>query len=157
MKYIFDTSAFITLFRDGIYDKDVFPTLWENFYALVSAQQIVSVREARREIERVDDDLAAWARENSNLFYAPNERETQFIQKLFFNAHFQGLIEHKKIVRGGFVADPFVIAFAHDISGCVVTQEKYKPNAPCIPVICKKYKIQCVNLAGFMQTENWRF
>ena len=157
MRYIFDTSAFITLFRDGIYDKDVFPTLWENFYALVSAQQIVSVREARREIERADDDLAAWARENSNLFYAPNERETQFIQKLFSNAHFQGLIEHKKIVRGGFVADPFVIAFAHDISGCVVTQEKDKPNAPCIPAICRHYNIQCVNLAGFMQAENWRF
>lgn len=157
MRYIFDTGAFIALFRDGIYDRDVFPTLWENFDALVSERQIVSVREARREIEGIDDDLAAWAKGNPNLFSAPNKQETQFIEKLFAISHFQGLIEHKKIVSGGFVADPFVIALAHDTNGCVVTQEKNKPNVPCIPTICQHYKIQCVNLVGFMQKEKWRF
>ena len=157
MRYIFDTSAFITLFRDGIYDRDVFPTLWKNFDAIVSEQRIFSVREARREIESRVDGLAAWVKENSNLFRAPNERQTRFLKELFDNRHFRGLIKHRKIVSGGYEADPFVIAFAYDTGGCVVTQEKDKPNAPCIPVICRNYNIQCVNLVGFMQAENWRF
>lgn len=157
MKYIFDTSAFIALFRKDNYDKDVFPTLWENFDMLVSVQQIISAREVRREIESKDDDLAAWAKKHSNLFHAPSERQTEFIKDLFSDSHFQGLIKYKKIVSGGYEADPFVIAYAYDVSGCVVTQEKNKPNAPCIPAICGEYEIQCVNLVGFMRKEKWQF
>ena len=157
MRYVFDTSAFITLFRDGNYDKEIFPTLWDNFDELIAVQQIISVREVRREIEQIDDDLAFWAKIHSWLFYEPNERQTQFIRELFTNLHFQGLVRHKSIVSGGPVADPFVIALAHDIGGYVVTQEKEKPNAPCIPGICRNYHIQCVNLAGFMHRENWEF
>lgn len=157
MKYIFDTSTFIALFRKGIYDRDVFSTLWKNFDALVSKRQIISVREVRREIDRKDDVLASWSKKHAELFHEPNENQTRFIRKLFVNPHFQGLVKHKKIVGGGREADPFVIAYAHDVSGCVVTQEKNKPNAPCIPAICEHYHIQCVNLVGFMRAENWQF
>ena len=157
MIYVLDTSAFIRLFRTGNYDKEIFPTLWVNFDELVEARQIISVREARREIERIDDDLAFWAKEHSELFYEPNDRQTRFVRNLFTNSHFQGLVKHKMIVSGGPVADPFVIALAHDVGGCVVTQEKDKPNAPCIPGICKNYKIPCVDLTGFMRQEKWEF
>lgn len=157
MIYVFDTSAFIRLFRTGTYDKEIFPTLWENFDDLVRDRQIFSVREARREIERIDDELASWAKEHSGLFYEPNERQTRFIRELFTNSHFQGLVKHKMIVSGGPVADPFVIALAYDVDGCVVTEEKDKPNAPCIPGICNNYNIPCVNLAGFMRRQNWKF
>lgn len=157
MKYVFDTSAFIRLFRDGNYDREIFPTLWDNFDELVRGQRVISVREVRREIDRMDDDLAFWSKEHAELFYGPNENQTRFIRELFVNPHFQGLVKHKTIVSGGPVADPFVIALAHNVSGCVITQEKEKPNAPCIPTICRNYHIPCVNLTGFMQKENWKF
>lgn len=156
MKYVFDTSAFIQLFRKGNYDREIFPTLWDNFDELVRGQRVISVREVRREIDQTDD-LASWSKEHAELFYEPNENQTRFIRELFVNPHFQGLVKHKKIVGGGREADPFVIACAHDISGRVVTQEKNKPNAPCIPTICEHYDIQCVDLVGFMQKENWKF
>lgn len=157
MIYVFDTSAFIALFRKENYDKDVFPTLWEKFDELVRSKRIVSVREARREFKRRDDDLTAWAKKNPERFYPPSDRQTEFIKDLFSDFHFQGLIKHKKIVGGGYEADPFVIACAYDVSGCVVTQEKDKPNAPCIPAVCRKYEIQCVDLVGFMRKEKWQF
>ncbi len=157
MVYVFDTGAFIALFRDGNYDRKIFPTLWKNFDELVGISKIISVREARREIDRVDDNLAIWATRNSGLFYKPDEQQTKFISELFTNSHMQGLVKHKTIVSGGPVADPFVIALAYAVGGCVVTQEKEKPNAPCIPTVCKKYSIECTNLTGFMQKEGWQF
>ena len=156
MIYVFDTSAFIDLFR--YYDKEVFPTLWENFDELLRSEQIVSVREARREIEIIDDALNDWATRHSSLFHAPNEHQTQFIgEKFYSDSDFRGLVKHKKIVKGGPVADPFIIAFANEISGCVVTQEQKKPDAPRIPNACEKYNIECVNLIGFMRKEKWQF
>ena len=104
--YVFDTSTFITLFRDGNYDKNIFTTLWENFDGLVEAGRIISVREARREISRVDDALADWATTNSKLFLEPTEHQTRFIEKLFDDKHLRGLVKHKTIVSGGPVGRP---------------------------------------------------
>ena len=157
MTYVFDTSALIALFRDGRYDKTVFPTMWENFDVLVNGRKIISAREVRREIERIDDELASWAQDHSELFSGPNGQQTQFIRKLFENEHFQGLVKHKTIVSGGPVADPFVVALAYDVKGCVVTQEKEKPNAPCIPTVCREYSVDCTDLTGFMKKEGWSF
>lgn len=97
MKYVFDTSSLIELFLDGNYDKDVFPTLWDNFDKLVAAERVVSVRESRREIEKRDDSLLSWAKRHSHLFYKPNSRQTEFIGKLFGNPHYQGLIKNRRI------------------------------------------------------------
>ncbi len=157
MKYIFDTSAFITLFRGGNYDRNVFTTLWEKFDGMVVGGDILSVRETRREINKRDDSLADWAKHNSALFHIPDQKQTKFVRELFENAHWQKLIKSRNIVAGNPVADPFIIALAHSMQGCVVTQEKEKPNAPCIPVICREYFIECENLIGFMTKEGWKF
>lgn len=44
MIYVFDTSAFITLFRYENYNIEVFPTLWEEFDELIEKEKIISVR-----------------------------------------------------------------------------------------------------------------
>ena len=54
-------------------------------------------------------------------------------------------------------ADPFIIAFPEIINGCVVTEEKEKPNAPNIPNVCEHFNIECTNLQGFMEREDWKF
>lgn len=157
MKYVFDTSSLIALFRDENYDRDVFPTLWKNFDKLVTAKRVVSVRESLHEIKKRDDNLSSWASNRSRLFHEPNGRQTGFIRELFDNSHFRGLIKHRRIVSGDHVADPFIIALAHDIQGCVVTQEKKKLDAPCIPIICGEYNVDCTDLIGFMKKERWSF
>jgi hypothetical protein len=50
-----------------------------------------------------------------------------------------------------------VIAKAKVVGGCVVTQEKKKPQAAKIPNVCEHFGIHCVNLEGFMEQENWTF
>jgi hypothetical protein len=73
------------------------------------------------------------------------------------------LIEKRKILDGGPVADPFVIAKAKVENLTVVATEGFKPdgsakpNAPKIPNICNYFKIKCLNLEGFMDNEKWRF
>ncbi len=60
-------------------------------------------------------------------------------------------------MQGKPVADPFVIAKANAIGGCVVTQEKFRKNAAKIPNICKHFEIRFTNLEGFMEKVDWIF
>jgi hypothetical protein len=71
--------------------------------------------------------------------------------------HFQQVIDRKKILKGGFVADPFVIAKARVERRAVVTMERLKANAARIPNICEHFEIGCLSLERFMEEENWIF
>ncbi len=71
--------------------------------------------------------------------------------------HFQANIEKKKLVRGGNVADPFVVAKAAVMEMPVVTVEKYRPNAAKVPNICQHFGVPCLSFEEFMQHEGWRF
>lgn len=71
--------------------------------------------------------------------------------------HFQNLVTERNRLTGRPIADPFVIALAEAINGCVVTQEKEKPNAAKIPNVCDHFDIECTNLQGFMEREGWKF
>ena len=53
--------------------------------------------------------------------------------------------------------DPFVIAKAKFVDGCVATEEKQKKNAAKIPNVCERFEIDCTNLQGFMEREGWTF
>ena len=55
------------------------------------------------------------------------------------------------------MADPFVIARAKILSGCVVTEEKFKEGAAKIPNICKHFNIECIELKDFMVRQEWQF
>lgn len=161
MKYVIDTSAFVHLFK--YYYPKRFPTLWKSFDELVSQNYIVSVKEAYREIQKRNDGVLEWANKHKDIFHQPSEQEAIFISKIFSVPHFQYLIEKKKLMTGGEVADPFVIAKAHSINATVVTLEGFdikgnlKPNASKIPNICNHYKIKCVNIEQFMEIEGWKF
>jgi len=155
MKYVFDTGPFITLFKN--YYRSTFITLWENFDALVEAGDIVSTREVFREIEGQEDNLLTWAKENKAIFTMPTPEEGAFVARIYAVRHFQANIEQKKLIRGGNVADPFVIAKAA-VSQCpVVTVEKFRPNAAKVPNICRHFGVPCLSLEDFMQREGWRF
>jgi hypothetical protein len=95
--YVFDTSPLSTLFKN--YYRRRFPTLWQNFDALVAAGGIVSTREAHREI---DDgpvtELRDWANLNTNLFSVPNAAEGAVVAQIYSVAHFHQNIEQQKII-----------------------------------------------------------
>lgn len=161
MNYVFDSGALVHLFRH--YYRERFPSLWEKFDQMVDEKRIISVREAFHEVEKRGDNLSKWAISNKEIFCLPNEDEARVVTQIFTNKHFQSLVGNKKILEGGAVADPFIIAKAKVENLTVVTTEGFnfdgspKLNAPKIPNICHHFKVKCLNVEGFMDNEKWKF
>ena len=67
------------------------------------------------------------------------------------------LVSEQDLLAGNLRADPFIIAKAKVLNGCVVTEERRKPNAAKIPNVCEHFGVDYTNLQGFMEREGWRF
>ena len=155
MIYVFDSSVLINLFRN--YYRRIFPSLWQRFDDYVATGRIVSVREVLNEITDREDTLAEWARGHRDIFFQPSIEELAFISEIFRVGHFQALVRNEERLKGKPVADPFVIAKARDIQGCVVADGLLKPNAARIPNVCEHFGVAWLSLEGFMERENWTF
>ena len=83
--------------------------------------------------------------------------EGAFVGKIYAVRHFQQNIEQQKILKGGKIADPFVIARAAVERRAVVTTEKFKEHGAKIPNICKHFDVECLSLEEFMEREEWEF
>ena len=157
--YVFDTSSFSQLF--GSYYRSVFPTLWALFDEMVKTDRLVSVREVMNEIERNPGTrlgtLTEWCALHRELFTTPGPEEQRYVADIFRHSHFQQLVRQKELLRGTPVADPFVVAKAWEIGGCVVTEEADRPNAARIPNVCAHFGVDYTNLEGFMEREGWQF
>ena len=143
----------------GNYYPDRFPTLWERFDTVASNGTIISVSEVYKELEFYMryPHISTWAKHHKRIFLSPEPVENRFITEIFSVPHFQTLIPEKDRLAGHLCADPFIIAKANFIDGCVVTEEKLTPNATRIPNVCEHFGIDCTNLQGFMERENWTF
>ncbi|MEE9464199.1 MAG: PIN domain-containing protein [Candidatus Neomarinimicrobiota bacterium] len=155
MRYVFDSSPLINLFRH--YYPARFPTLWQNFQKLIDDDRFVSVREVRRELEGSEDALSGWVKSEGGLFTTPSPEELAFVAQIFQVKHFQGMIRKKERLSGRPVADPFVIAKAKVSDSCVVTSEIWRENGAKIPNVCEYFQIPCKNFEEFMEQENWKF
>jgi hypothetical protein len=154
--YVFDNSPLSTLFRN--YYRNRFPSLWRNFDALVDQGALVSTREALREIEDGPIiELREWAKNQQALFAVPTAAEGAFVARIYAVSHFQQNIEQQKLLKGGYNADPFVIARAAVERRTIVTMERFKPNAAKIPNICRHFGVGCMTLEEFMEAEKWQF
>jgi hypothetical protein len=156
MSYVFDNSPLSALFKN--YFRRTFRTLWERFDELVAADRLVSTREVLREIEDGPiESLRDWAAQHRELFASPTAAEGEYVAKIYAVRHFQQNIEQRKLLRGGRVADPFVIARAACENRTVVTTEMIRPNAVKIPNICAHFGVKCLSLPEFMEAEGWTF
>lgn len=156
MTYVLDTNSFRVL---GNYYPARFPSFWDKFNELVLGGRVISVREARKELDYQVAKLylREWIEDNRSIFLLPDPAETEFVREIFSNQHFQALVKKKDMLRKKPIADPFIIASAKVRDACVVTEEKCKPNAAKIPNVCEYYSIDCTNLEGLMEQEGWSF
>jgi hypothetical protein len=156
VSYCFDNSPLSALFKN--YYRRAFRSLWQRFDELVDNGSIVSTREVLREIEdRGPENLQEWAKDHRALFTTPTPAEGDFVARIYRVAHFQQNVEQQKLLKGGNVADAFVIAKAAVDGLTVVTMELFKPNAVKIPNICRHFNIPCLTLEEFMEREGWEF
>jgi len=153
--YVFDSGPLIVMFRH--YYPERFPTLWEKFDELIDQESVVSVKEVSRELNGHVDSLSDWVKDNNGIFLMPTPNEFLLVSEIFKIPHFQDLIRKQERLEGKPVADPFVIAKAKEIGGCVVTTEKYKPNSAKVPNVCERFGVEYMSLEDFMAKENWSF
>jgi hypothetical protein len=154
--FIIDTNSFRVL---GNYYPDVFPTFWQQLNEAVSDGRVGSVREVRKEIElqNASEHLAEWVTRNPLVFPTPTDSEMEMVAEIFRVRHFQQLIGEKQRLRGQPVADPFLVARAHVLGGCVVTEEVLKPQAAKIPNVCDHFGVKCTDMRGLLKEFGWRF
>lgn len=157
MKYVFDSGPF-SAFKH--YPPNIFPKLWYYLDKLVEDGALLSTREVFNEIERgvPVPFVNGWLKDRKErIFKTPSAEEGLFVAEILKIKHFQQLIEKKKSYLPGPSADPFVIACAKVRDAIVVTEEKYKPNAPKIPNVCEHFSIRCIDFAKFMEEQQWKF
>lgn len=156
MIFVFDTNS-LSVFKN--FYPDTFPTFWREIEALIHTGDLVSVEEVYGEaLRRVDSEhLTSWVRDNKAIFSAPSEEEMQVVADIFAIQHFQQLVSQDALLRGGLVADPWLIARAKVVGGCVVTEEKLKPGAAKIPNVCEHFGVKWTNVQGFLREMGWRY
>lgn len=153
--YVFDSGAFIDLFR--YYYKDTFKTLWEKFDELVENGKIISVMEVKRELETHGDKLADWVKSHSKIFLKPNQEEADVIMHLYSNVHFEHNIKKQDKLRYCSEADPFVVAKAKVMGYKVVSTEGYKKDGAKVPNLCEYEGVEHLSVEEFMKAEKWTF
>jgi hypothetical protein len=155
MIYVFDSNSFSEM---SPYFPDIFPAFWTKFETAVANGEISSTREVLLELnDGPQNHIFEWCNTNKSIFETPNNVEMEFVSRIFSIQHFRQLISNKSILRGTPVADPFVIARAASLSGTVVSEESYKPNAAKIPNVCEHFGIRCIKLGEFLREKRWTF
>lgn len=157
MIYVFDTNCFREI---GSYYPEQFPSFWTKFNHAVEVTKIItSVREVHRELENYTRHahIITWVKEHKNIFRITNVEEMNFVNQILSTKNFGDMLRHEHRYEGKPCADPFIVAAAESSNGCVVTEESKKPNAPNIPNVCEYFNVDCTNLQGFMERENWKF
>ena len=59
-----------------MYPPDIFPSLWDKIEGLIQEQILVATEEVLHELERQDDEIYRWARQQTEMFI-PIDHEIQ--------------------------------------------------------------------------------
>ena len=157
MIYVFDNNSLSNILNH--YYPDRFPSFWEKFDTMVQKGNIISTREVRFELTLKFDDetIDRLTDQNKDFFPTPTIEELEFVSQIYSVRHFQQNLDRKRLLQGGYFADPLIIAKAWKEKGTVITEEEFKEHAAKIPNICDHFKIPCGNLEGFLTKEDWKF
>lgn len=156
MKYIIDTNSLQVLKN---YYPSTFASLWNELERLVSNGDLLSVEEVYNEATRRIDSphMLEWLEAHREIFTVPTQPEMAFVASIFQIPHFRALVGQDALLRGGYVADPWLIARAHSESACVLTEERPKPNAAKIPNVCQHFGVSYCNIEQLFAEKGWRY
>ena len=152
MKYCIDTSSLLLAQR--AYPAKIFPMVWAQLEKLISDGRLISSEEVLRELDRVEDTVAAWAKAHEAMFLPPVEPIQREVTKIMND--FPKLVDQR---LGKSLADPWVVATAVYVGGCTVVSEEVMSGAerPKIPTVCAANKIDCIRLFDLIRREGWTF
>ena len=158
--YIMDSSSLIDLNKHS--PIDVFPSVWNNLESLISQGFLVAPLEILNEVTQMDDQLSKWAKEQTNFFRGPTEKQIEIVKDI--------LKLYPSMVREDrpYDADVWVIALAIEmksdaqqtllqIKRIVVTEEKIRGEKIKIPYVCQKYRVDSIDIIEMFRIEGWKF
>ncbi len=146
-KYIIDTSSLIDAAKNYDMKKNTFAPVWETIEFMISNQELMTSSEIAEEL--LDDDLKKWAKQQKG-FLVPISKEIQELVTEILKRYPTLIALRSKSNSNG---DPFLIATALHLEGCVVTNEKSNgknPQTYKIPDVCREYKLECIDLIAFI-------
>jgi hypothetical protein len=159
-RYIIDTSSLVFLNRHN--PMDVFPGVWKKMDALVRSKRLYAPREVLNEIGRVDDLLLEWGKKHPGMFVGETTEQIEIVKEIL--STYPNLIKADR----QYAADPWVIALAIvmdrspqrtlvEIKRIVVTEERLRGERVRIPLVCKDYSIESIDILEMFRVEGWKF
>jgi hypothetical protein len=150
MMYCIDTSALIAAWSERYPIKRI-PPFWARMDDLVQSGRMVAPEEVRREVQKKSDGLYDWINARKSMFIELEETIQVRAKELL--SEFPWLLKN---VPGKSPADPFVIALAQERRLTVITEEgRGGERKPQIPFVCDSKGVQCINLLGLLDAEDW--
>lgn len=160
MSYLLDANTFIEA-KNRYYGMEICPGYWEWIIDKNKSHALCSIDMIRNELEKGNDNLAAWAKEHKHLFHSCEDLATQqaYGQVANYATPIQDL---KPGALNEFlsVADSWLIAKAMATSATIVTHEQHNPNAKrkiLIPNICHHFNIRWMDTFELLSDLQARF
>lgn len=152
LRYSFDTSAWIGAWYRRL-PPDIVRGFWRNLDGLIALDEVGSIDEVQRELERKSDPLVAWVKARAGLIHPMSPSVWTAAQSI--------VRAHPRLVpkMGRDSADPFVIALAQFHGAIVVTEEEPAKTASEVkmPDVCNALGIKWLSVYGFVRAEGWSF
>jgi hypothetical protein len=156
MKYCLDTSVYTQAHRQ-YYAFDLAPGFWKSLKSHAEEEILISPAAVLTELEKGNDELAKWAKDNRGIFFSePEAKVVESFRQIadFINLRYES--EHwVRLFLDG--ADPWVIAHAKAHELIVVTMEGSKGSEEInpktkrfhgkikIPNVCDHFGIKCIS------------
>jgi hypothetical protein len=158
--YIIDTSSLVELNKHN--PMDVYPGVWKKLEKLVREGRLLAPKEVFYEIGIIDDQLHVWSKSQHTLFVDPTTKQIEIVKEIL--KKFPSLIN----IDRKYDADPWVIALSIElakssqmtlftIKRIVVTEEKLRGNRVRIPLVCREFGIEFLDIIGMFREEGWKF
>lgn len=154
MKYSFDTSAFIRLYRDIGVNARIESDIEKNLGMLIEQGRILFHSTVYYEIDRkskIKDKLAEWLTNYKDKAVKMTEKQGLYVKEI--SEKVPRLTDYNKEKEQ---ADSWVIAMAKEADLVVVSMEStILPNK--IPAACKEIGAKHYTLREFFSAEGWKF
>jgi hypothetical protein len=148
-KYIIDTSAILSQKPNEKHRRTRFKSLWENIDELIKQQIIVLSKEIMEEVD--DKNIKDSLKKQKCRIIEVDEDVQNNVAKVVTKR--PGLVDFKQNKSSG---DAFLIATAMKYDLIVITEENPDKEFK-IPKVCKYLGVQCIDILGLCELEDWEF
>lgn len=156
MAYLLDADVFIQA-QNMHYSFAVCPGFWGWLDDAHSKGKLLSIKDVRDELMRLEDDLSKWAKPRSKMFLDRNDEGTYESLKIL-----SGWVEANYLspAQSEFfgAADFFLVGYAHAHSHTVVTHETFAKGLKVkIPVACQAMGVSYMTPFQMLNAEGAKF